>query len=121
MIKIKAEIMEQIRRENDRDPRYFVKTIKRINPMVQNLILTLCNEMFSNTEAYAMFVFCMENGLDDFEIKTELPHGYLEEIESVNPEVHDFIVLADFTKQDRMTTLVVLYRVFESELEVRSL
>lgn len=121
MIEIKQELMDQIRLSSEKDDRYFIHILKRITPEVQGAILSLCNPEINDIDAYTMLLFFMENGVEEFSVKTGMPENYLIEIEQVNPEVHDFVRLCVFTKMDRLTMLVILFRVYESELDVRRL
>ncbi len=121
MIKINKELLSQIQRANLQDERYLIHLMRRVPAMIQDEILTLRHPELSDLEAYVKFLFFMENGIEKFSVKMDIPPNYLDEVERVNPDIHDFIILCSFTKLDRLTVLVLLFRIYESEHEVRSM
>lgn len=122
MIEIKQEILEQIQRSAIEDSRYLVKIINRLNPEIKKTIQTLAALDCSLQEACTIFCHCCENGLDKFKID-QVKHvdEFFKEIEEVNEGVADYITICDMAQANRLMTLITLYRIFESELEVRRL
>ncbi len=121
MIEIKKEIMIQIKKMNEKNPRYMAQILKRVPDEIRDVILMLRTAPISDLEAYAMFLFFMEDGLEKFSVKTDIPFNYLDEVERNNPDIHDFCIFCSFSQSDRFTVLVLLFRIYESEHEVRSL
>ena len=122
MIKIKKEILAQIQRSSIEDDRYFVKLIKRISPEIKRVIQALVTLDISIQDACTIFCHYCENGLDNFVVHgTKTVEEVFEEIEKDNEALADYITICDFSQANKTVTLVVLYRVFESELEIRSL
>lgn len=121
MILIKQELIDQIRRASEEDPRYFMGVLKRVPERIRLVIVGLCADTLTDLEAYTYFVYYCENGLDEFDVKPDMPSDYLDQVEEINEELHDLVRLCAFQSHDRMVTLVILYRIFESELEVRRL
>lgn len=121
MVEIKNALMEQIGRSLEQNDRFVMDILKRIPKNIGSTILGLCADVFSDLEAYSAFLFYCEDGLENFAVKPEMAEDYLGQVERVNEDLHDFIYLSAFQSRDRLTTLVLLYRVYESELEVRSL
>jgi hypothetical protein len=121
MIKIKLELIDQIRRTSEEDPHYLMRILKRVPQHIRLIIIGLSADTITDLDAFTYFIYFCENGLDKFEVKPDMPSDYLDQVEEINKELHDLVRLCDFKSHDRMVTLIVLYRIFESELEVRSL
>ena len=122
MIEIKKEILEQIQRSAIEDPRYIAKIIRRINPEIKKVIQYLANLEIPLQDACTVFCYYCENGLDNFEIKeTKTIEEFFEEIEKDNEALADYITICDFSQANKIVTLIALYRIFESELEIRKM
>lgn len=123
MIKIKKEILGQIQRSGKEDPRYFIKILRRINPEIKKVIQFLTTSEISLKDACTFFCAYCENGLDNFVIgkQKDTVEEFFKKIEDCNTTIADYIVYCDFSQANRLMTLVILYRVFESELEIREL
>lgn len=121
MIEIKREILDQIHRSSMEDSRYLAKIMGRIDPEIKTIIQTLVNADISLANAAIIFCSYFENGLDNFVAQEIDCDAYFEEIEKFSPEIADYITICDFSQANRVTTLVVLYRIFESELEIRKI
>lgn len=122
MVKIKSEILEQIQRSAIEDPRYLAKLIRRIEPEIKKVIQYLVSLDISLQDMCTIFCYYCENGLDNFEIKGDKSvEEAFKELESENEAIADHIIYCDFANADKLVTLTVLYRIFESELEIRRL
>ncbi len=121
MIVIKQDIVEQLLRESCKDPRYLIRILKRMPELIRETIMVYRTALVTDLEAYTAFLFSMENGIEEFSIEETPPLNYLDEVERVNPDVHDYVHLCFYTKTNRFIVLVFLFRMYESEHEVRSL
>lgn len=123
MIKIKREILEQIQRSSVEDDRYLAKLMRRIDPKIKKVIQYLANLDMSLQDICTLFCSHCANGLDKYNVENE--NGTVEEffkkIELENESIADYITICDFSQANRLVTLIILYRVFESELEIRKL
>lgn len=122
MIEISTEIMTQIQRSVSQDSRYFIKILKRIDPKIKEVMKALVNLQISLQDICTIFCHYCENGLDNFVVQgTKTTKEIFKEIEETNELVADYITYCDFSQADRLVTLAILYRIFESELEIRKL
>ena len=124
VIKIKKEILEQIQRSAEEDPRYIVKVVKRISPQIKEVIQYLSTLELSLRDICTIFCGHCRNGLDNYSVmmmKKGTVDEFFKEIEETNESLADLITICDFSQASKMVSLIILYRIFESELEIRSL
>ena len=119
MIKIKKEIIEQIKRSMEQDHEYIPKILERLEPKIKRLIYILLESGHDGPKMFVAFYECLSNGL---EIPKKFHAAeYCKEIVKYNLWVAEFIVEMCDTNKNQLWVLIILYRIFESELEVRSL
>lgn len=119
MITIDKSIVQQIQRSMEIDPRYIAKLVKRMPENIRSFITLLFTQRYD--DRYALLCHCFDDGFENFQIKDSVPDDYMDQVERVNPELHDFIVLESFLNNGAPWGLLIIYRLFESEHEIRSI
>ncbi len=122
MIKIKKEIVEQVKRSMSKDYEYIPKILERLDTKIRGMIDILLESGHRGPKMFVAFYESLSNGLENLGIPKEFDNfEYCKEIAKYNPEIAKFIVEMYATNNNQLWVMVVLYRFFESELEVRSL
>lgn len=120
MIKIKKEILEQIKRSMVQDPEYVPKILKRLDSKIEDAIYALLESGFSGPKMFAVFCKALENGLENFDTSIDINSAeYCTEIRECNPEIAKFIIEMCDAHRNQLWILIILYRIYESELEIR--
>ena len=120
MIEIKKEIIEQIRRSVEKDPDYFSKILRRLDFRIKDAIYVLLESGLKGSGMFVAFYKALENGLENFNMPEKFDGNvHFKEIKEHNPEIAEFMEKCVYSGRNQFWVLVILYRIFESELEVR--
>ena len=76
----------------DKDPEYFPKIIKRLDPKIKDVMYTLLESGFMAVKMFLIFYTYLENGLENFSIPKKFDTVvYSKEIIECNPEMVVFM------------------------------